>query len=347
MGKARHHTRDSTGSNPGADPTTTHNKGPDLTAKAKGLMGPDRIKALATNLTQHWSIRVHLSLFDGIGAASLALQNLGIKPILTMSWETDPECTAVLEGHFQPIHMGDITQFNIEQLIDTLLDNLDPNVPISLLITGGPPCPDFSNIRAHPTGTSGATGHLFQLLVDIIQQIKQVLQQLPIHILIENVVPHTEVQQDVQQLSQQLDIEPIIVDAEDGGVIHRRRLWWLSVHWTIVSKQLSQHTPWSLHWLHKDTPWARLHNQSHRCYSLRWTPNNTQHQTSCRRGVCSIASPPPYPTLRADPHHNIVTRNQTPSKDGEQINKGLRRGSTRASIWSQTNTAISSLHRPR
>ena len=120
-------------------------------------------------LTQQLTL-VHLSFFDGIGAASLALRALDIHPVLTISWETDPECIHIIEEHCQPIHMGDINDFDIEKLIDTLLDNLDPDVPITILITGGPPCPDFSGIRANPNSTAGATGHLFQKFVQIIQQ---------------------------------------------------------------------------------------------------------------------------------------------------------------------------------
>ena len=203
---------------------------------------------------------VHLSFFDGVGAASLALRALDIHPVLTVSWETDPECIHVIEEHFHPIHMGDINDFDIEKLIDTLLDNLDPDVPITILITGGPPCPDFSGIRANPNGTAGATGHLFQKFVQIIQQIKQVLQQIPVHVLIENVVPHTNVQQDIVDLSGQLGIDAIIVDAEDGGIIHRKRLWWLSATWDKVKTQLVANTPWDLQWSETDTPWPRLYN---------------------------------------------------------------------------------------
>ena len=156
--------------------------------------------------------------------------------------------------------MGDVNDFDIEKLIDTLLDNLDPNIPITILITGGPPCPDFSGIRANPSSASGTTGHLFQTFVEIIQQIKQVLQQIPIYVLIENVVPHANVQQDIQQLSSQLGIDPIIVDAEDGGIIHRKRLCWLSVEWDRVKPQLVANTPWDIYWTQTDTPWPRLHN---------------------------------------------------------------------------------------
>ena len=231
----------------------------DLPAKATGSQQSIRRKDLTHVFTQQLTL-VHLSFFDGIGAASLALRALDIHPVMTISWETDPECINVIEEHFQPTHMGDINDFDIEKLIDALLDNLNPDVPITILITGGPPCPDFSGIRANPHGTSGTTGHLFQKFVQIIQQIKQVLQQVPIYLLIENVVPHTNVQQDIVDLSGQLGIDPIIVDAEDGGIIHRKRLWWLSAKWGRVKTQLVANTPWDLQWTQTDTPWPRLRN---------------------------------------------------------------------------------------
>ena len=42
---------------------------------------------------------VLLSFFDGIGAAHVALANLGVKPCCAMSFETDEECTSVIRAH--------------------------------------------------------------------------------------------------------------------------------------------------------------------------------------------------------------------------------------------------------
>ena len=44
---------------------------------------------------------LHLSFFDGIGAASVALQYLGANIVFTLSWETNPQCQALLQHHFQ------------------------------------------------------------------------------------------------------------------------------------------------------------------------------------------------------------------------------------------------------
>ena len=164
--------------------------------------------------------RAYLSLFDGIGAASLAFLNLGIQPVLTMSWEIDAECIATLDEHFAPIHMGDVATFNIESFVKTLMDNVDHEKPIMVIATGGPPCPDFSAIKNQPAGTQGATGHLFQHTVNILSTIKEAPHPVPVHVLLENVVPHEDVKSDIVQLSNQFDIEPIIVDAADRAIIH-------------------------------------------------------------------------------------------------------------------------------
>ena len=98
---------------PGADPTKNSNCPTDLTTEVTGSGGQQRVRHLAQKFFHDTSV-VRLSFFDGIGAASLAFLNLGIQPVLTMSWEIDTECIAVLDEHFAPIHMGDIATFNIE-----------------------------------------------------------------------------------------------------------------------------------------------------------------------------------------------------------------------------------------
>ena len=136
------------------------------------------------------------------------------------------------------------------------MDNVDHDKRIMLIAAGGPPCPNFPTMRAQPTGTSGETGHLFQDAVHILDKIKQALCPVPLHI---NVVPHPDVKQDIDNLSAQLHMNPIIVE---GGIIHRRRLWWLSVYqWTGNTYSVcSPPTPWACQWMQTDQPWPRLHN---------------------------------------------------------------------------------------
>ena len=100
-----------------------------------------------------------------------------------MSWEIDAECIAVLDEHFAPMHMGDITTFNIETFVESIMDNVDQDKPIMVVAAGGPPCPDFSSIKQQPKGSAGATGHLFQHTVDVLTSIKKALHPVPVHVL--------------------------------------------------------------------------------------------------------------------------------------------------------------------
>ena len=90
--------------------------------------------------------------------------------------------------------------------------------------------------------------------------IKKALHPVPVHVLLENVVPHQAVEADISHISTQLKIELVIVDAADGGIIHRRRLWWPSVDWEHVQDVLTHHTPWSCQWMDSEQGWPRLHN---------------------------------------------------------------------------------------
>ena len=85
---------------------------------------------------------LHLSFFDGIGAASFALQYLGANIVFTLSCETNPQCQALLQHHFQSIQHGDVSLLTI------------------ILITSGPPCVDFSRLRNLPPGMQGEQGNL-------------------------------------------------------------------------------------------------------------------------------------------------------------------------------------------
>ena len=247
---------------------------------------------------------VHLSFFDGIGAASLAFLHLGIQPVLTMSWEIDAECIAVLDEHFTPMHMGNITTFNIETFVEAIVDNVDQDEPIMVIATGGPPCPDFSSIKHQPKGSAGSTGHLFQHTVDVLTSIKKALHPVPVHVLLENVVPRQAVEADISRISTQLNIEPVIVDAADGGIIHRRRLWWPSVDWEHVQDVLTHHTPWSCKWMDSEQGWPRLHNpivatlQPPITTTTHSAPPVLQNQGLFHCLTTPVAPPPPEPTRK-------------------------------------------------
>ena len=58
-----------------------------------------------------------LSLFDGLGCARLALNNLGIKVENYFSSEIDPFCLRVLNSNFDDIiHLGDVRNIDLRKL---------------------------------------------------------------------------------------------------------------------------------------------------------------------------------------------------------------------------------------
>ena len=154
-------------------------------------------------------------------------------------------------------------------------------------------------MRAQPTGTNGTTGHLFQHTVGILGQIRESLHPVPVHTLLENVVPRTDVKSDVEDLSTQLDIEPIIANAADGGIIHRRRLCWLSVDWGHVQRILTAHAPWSCQWQDGDQGWPRLYNpiaatlQPALTTTTHSAPANIQNQGLTAQAPDANGRPPP------------------------------------------------------
>ena len=125
-----------------------------------------RIQQLLQSLTPNQPI-LHISFFDGIGAASQALKFLGAQVIFTMSWETNTDRQAILHQH-QPIQHGDITTLDRDTINLLIQPIVQDNPDIIILITTGPPCVDFSRLRHQPPGTDGNQGSLLQRQVEII-----------------------------------------------------------------------------------------------------------------------------------------------------------------------------------
>ena len=116
---------------------------------------------------------LHLSFFDGIGAASVALQYLGANIVFTLSWETNPQCQALLQHHFQSIQHGDISLLTRPQLNELIRHAAQGTDDLIILITSGPPCVDFSRLRNLPPGMQGEQGNLLSRQTEIILGIKE------------------------------------------------------------------------------------------------------------------------------------------------------------------------------
>ena len=202
---------------------------------------------------------IHLSFFTGIGVSQLALQYLHTNIATTFSWEIDPFCNELLDHHYhQNIqHMGDIADTDFTTFCQGLAAHYDTTHII--LITAAPPCKDHSRVRDTPPGLSGDDGSLLQQMTNIDLTIRQNLPQYTVRSLMENVLPHPSIRSQFDDISRQLGYDPLIIDAADGHITSRPRLWWLDADWTYITQHLTRETPWTIHWTQHDD-YDKLHN---------------------------------------------------------------------------------------
>ena len=178
--------------------------------------------------------------------------------LLTLSCEIDPACIQFVTQQFSSVPMGDVAEFDIECVVQHIEATLQGQQYV-MVITAGPPCPDFSSIRDNPKGTEGASGWLFKHMLGVEHQLRKRFQNIPIETVFENVVPHPAVRDNLLELTTPLAMAPIVVDASDSGLIHRKRLWWTTISWNNIDEKPPRLTPWSLTW-NSDDGWDRLHN---------------------------------------------------------------------------------------
>ena len=217
----------------------------------------NRVCTLCKSLVGHLPV-VHLSFFDGIGVSSEALRRISDNVLLTLSWETNKSCADFTHKRFGSIQMGDVSHIDIDKTVAYVEEQMGKQEFI-VLVTAGPPCPDFSRIRKSPKGADGESGWLFQHMIDIEYQLRLKFQGRPFETVIENVLPHNSLREHLLEMTDPLCMSPIVIDAADGGLVHRKRLWWTSIDWPDVEAKLSRHTPWSTSWKMEDD-WSRLHN---------------------------------------------------------------------------------------
>ena len=217
------------------------------------------MSTLCKSLVGHLPV-VHLSFFDGIGVSSEALRRISTNVSLTLSWETNAACADFTHERFGSIKMGDVTDIDIDKTVSYIeIDQRLGQQEFIVLITAGPPCPDFSRIKKSPKGAAGESGWLFQHMIDVECKLRLKFKGRPVETVIENVLPHPSLRDHLLEMTKPLCLQPIVLDAADGGLVHRKRLWWTSIDWPDVEAKLSRGTPWSTSWK-TDDDWPRLHN---------------------------------------------------------------------------------------
>lgn len=154
-----------------------------------------------------------LSLFDGIGCARIALDRAGIKVEKYYSSEIDKNAIKILDNNYSNvIHLGDITKITDEQA--KALGEID-------LLIGGSPCQDFSIIKAGKgKGLDGEKSGLYYEYLRILKAVK------PKYFVLENVQMKKEYR---DKITQDLLVEPALIDSASVSAAHRKRLYWTNV----------------------------------------------------------------------------------------------------------------------
>ena len=171
---------------------------------------------------------VLLSFFDGIGAAHVALANLGVKPCFAMSFENDEECKAVLRANFPDVEL--INSYDLYTATELLecVHNVVKREDLVVLVTAGPPCPDFSRIKGSTSkGRSGPEGQKFVKFVELLHHLRSAAdsRRWGFHFVVENVIM---AEAEAQFFNAQLGVQAFVMDAGDMTCVSRPRMWWTS-----------------------------------------------------------------------------------------------------------------------
>ena len=140
------------------------------------------------------------------------------------------------------------------------VNSLDrPTTPHIILITAAPPCKDHSRLRDQPPGTDGTDGSLLSQMTHTESYVRELLPEYTIRSMMENVIPHRNIKQHFDHITQQWGSPLALIDAADGMVMSRLRLWWTDIRWKEAESRLTKDTPFTLHWQqHND--FDQLHN---------------------------------------------------------------------------------------
>lgn len=147
-----------------------------------------------------------LSLFDGLGGARIALDQLGIECAYYAS-EVDKYAIKVSTANYPDIiQLGDVTQVKASDL------------PTIDLIVGGSPCQDLSVAKSNRKGLEGSRSGLFWEYVRLMRECK------PKYFLLENVASMKR--EDRNIISKEMGVSPIMINSALVTAQNRKRYYW-------------------------------------------------------------------------------------------------------------------------
>lgn len=151
-----------------------------------------------------------LSLFDGISCARVALERAGIPVAEYYASEICENATKVSKRNYPAIkRLGDVKTVKTAEL-----------PKIDLLIFGSP-CQDLSIAKNGRKGLEGDRSGLFWTASKILKETK------PTFFVMENVASMKDEDRDI--ISQELGVQPILIDASLVSAQCRKRLFWTNI----------------------------------------------------------------------------------------------------------------------
>lgn len=156
-----------------------------------------------------------LSLFDGISCGRVALDRLGTSVREYHASEIERNAIKISQKNYPDIkHIGDVKE----------ITNLGYGVGYFDLLIGGSPCQDLSNYkydRGEVRGLDGEKSNLFYYFVKALKELR------PKYFLLENVASMQKKWVDV--ISQELGVEPIMINSNLVCAAERKRLYWTNI----------------------------------------------------------------------------------------------------------------------
>lgn len=157
-----------------------------------------------------------LSLFDGIAAAKVAMDNTGVALSQYSCSEIDrPALHVVNARHNKVTHLGDIRTIDAE-----VVRSLAPDVVI-----GGSPCQDLSRANAAGKGLQGVKSSLFFEFLRVAELARQ--HNPDCVLVLENVIPRNPADRD--EITRLLGVTPLRLRAEHVSACHRDRYFWTNL----------------------------------------------------------------------------------------------------------------------
>eukprot|EP00438_Fugacium_kawagutii_P004671 Skav216583 [mRNA] locus=scaffold3151:23511:25874:+ [translate_table: standard] len=171
-----------------------------------------------------------------------------------VAWEIDEDCVNLTNQRHQVHHRGNFLQDDLRDL-QKFVQQQDPQAIGAIILTAGPPCPDYSRILGdNGRGRHGDEGIKFEQFCQWQKDLIPLMAPRKTVRLVENVVPHRRA--DVGYFEGKLNCKAIVWDAADFKRVSRPRVWWSDIDWNspIIKQVLGSEPHWTKHF-----GTARLH----------------------------------------------------------------------------------------